>query len=87
MAALLYVAGNYQAFSQETQTYLLRLIQYLGAFSGLTALLAFAGELVLVVSRREWRRLYRLAGLVLTVFLVGALFLGSSAIIVLQKPL
>lgn len=87
MATLLYVAGNYQTFSGETQTYLLRLVQYLGAFSGLTALLTCLGELLLVAFRRDWRRLYRLAGLVVAGFVTTALFLGSTAIIVLQKPL
>jgi hypothetical protein len=90
--AMLYVAGNYQGFSDTTQRYLLEAARILSAPSFVAIVLAFGAELTLMVLpgrsmtaiRIRW---VHITALLLAGLLVGTILVGSTTIIVLQQPL
>ena len=90
--AMLYVAGNYQEFSDATQRYLLEATRFFSAPSLVAIIVACGAELVVMVLPGRAHtgvgaRWARIATLVLTGVIVGAILVGSTTIIVLQQPL
>lgn len=91
-AAMLYVAGNYQGFSDATQRYLLEVTRLFAAPSLVAIILAFGMELLVAIlpdrpHGRSGARLLRIVSLLLTGIVVGTILVGSTTIIVLQLPL
>lgn len=87
VVSMLYVAGNYQDFSEATQEFLLLAARSLGAAAFVAIIPAALVEAVVIIVRRRWNRVFRAAVLVLAGIVTGSVLLGSAAILVLQKPL
>jgi hypothetical protein len=85
--ALMFVAGNYQDFSDQTQLQLLLVLQ---AFSASVAIAAIALVLLLVievVGLHRYRRAWRVGGFLFVAAASVGLAVGSSSLIVLLQPL
>ncbi len=87
VAALLYIAGNYQSFADETQEALLAGMQTISAIVVVATGLAVAAEVVLLNMQRRFGRLRTILWLILVFVVSGSILLGSTGIIVLQQPL
>lgn len=85
--ALMFVAGNYQDFSDQTQLQLLLVLQ---AFSASVAIASIALVILLVmevVGLRRYRRVWRAGGFLAVAVAAAGLAVGSSSLIVLLQPL
>lgn len=87
VVSMLYVAGNYQEFSDSTQQVLLVTARFLGAVTVVSLVPAIVAEFLFITLGRRWSRLRRLAALVVAGLVVGSILLGSAAVLVLQQPL
>lgn len=86
VVSMLYVAGNYQDFSSETQNYLLYAMQRLSGGIVVSVLLLVTAELLMALFLRRSHRLRRIAVLLVTGVVIGSILLGATSIIVLQQP-
>lgn len=90
ITALLYVAGNYQDFSDTTQRFLLWATRYMSGFTVVALGLSLMGEIVLPFLRKRGDRRFRIRRfitLLVTILVTGSILAGSTAITVLQQPL
>lgn len=86
LLALLFVAGNYQDFSDTTQEALLAAMQILSGVVLVAALLSLAGEIAGLLVIRRWGRLVMVAWLVIVVVVSTSVLVGSTGVLVLQRP-
>ena len=85
--ALMFVAGNYQDFADQTQ---LRILWTLQALSGITSVSAAAAVLLVVlevVRNRRWRLIWRILGFLVIAAVSVSLALGSTGLLVILQPL
>ncbi len=87
LLAVLFVAGNYQNFTDVTQLQLLGALQALSGVSTVLTALTGVLELVVTVRLREWRGLWRLGVLLVATVVSFGLTVGSSGILVFLRPL
>lgn len=87
VVAMLYVAGNYQDFSSDTQRFLVDAAQAVAGFTVTAAVAASVGEVGIIALRRRWERVRRVVLICGALIIAGSILVGSSAIIVLQQPL
>ena len=87
LLTVLFVAGNYQNFTDVTQLQLLGTLQSLSGVSTVLTALTVVLELVVIVQSREWRIFWRLGVLVVVTVVSFGLTVGSSGILVFLRPL
>jgi hypothetical protein len=84
---LMFVAGNYQDFADQTQ---LRILWTLQALSGITSVTATSVVLLMVlelIRSRRWRLAWRSFVFLVIAAVSASLALGSTGLLVILQPL
>ena len=87
LLTVLFVAGNYQNFTDVTQLQLLGTLQTLSGVSTILTALTGALELAMTVRSRMWRGFWRAGALLVATIVSFGLTVGSSGILVFLRPL
>lgn len=87
LIAVIYVAGNYQEFIDETQLQLLEIMQAIAAITTVASILAIVFELGQLFFVPRWSGVMRLVLLVIAGIIALSVTLGSSGILVMLSPI
>gem|GEM_PF-3575001 len=85
--ALMFVAGNYQGFSDVTQLQVLRVLQTLSGAVTLAAAAVSVMHGIEAAVYRRWRYAVRVVGYLVVSGIALTLAIGSSGLLVLFQPL
>lgn len=87
LLALLFVAGNYQDFTDRTQLQVLQVLQFFASGVTVGSGVTVVGRLVAATQARSGRLFARALGQLLIGVLSASLAFGSSGLLVLFQPL
>lgn len=87
LLALLFVAGNYQGFTDRTQLQVLRVLQFFASGVTIGSLVTILGRVIAALRMQTWAPLLRAAGQLVIGIMAASLAFGSSTLLVLFQPL